>query len=228
MRCGSRLAELEAFLPGDQPQTSAASYCWLFGEMGRLHRDLARLDPDLPRGMAATWAPPGSLRRWLAVTAPALAATPAGPRAARLQEVVRKVRRRWIPLRGLPIQVIHGDFRPGNAVIDATGRTVLYDWGFANLQIRVHDLAYAAAFMVLAMDGPPVDRSLVDDVVACYEDARGEALLPAERAMLPVDAAAVMVFALAHGGYMADPVAALSLFLPFLDAAEWFLQDAMR
>ena len=126
------------------------------------------------------------------------------------------------------MQLIHGDFRLGNAVVDASGSTVVYDWGFANVQIRVHDLAYAAAFMVLALGGPPVDRALLETVIASYEDARGEALLPAERAMLPVDAAAVMVYALGHAGYMADPVAALPLFLPFLEVAEWFLQDEMR
>lgn len=228
VRCGSRLAELETYLSGERPPATTATYRWLFGEMGHLHRDLARLDPSLPPSLAATWAPPGSLRRWLAVTGPALAVTPDGAEAAaRLQDVARHVRRCWIPPRALPRQVIHGDFRPGNVVVDASGRTVVYDWGFANVQPRVHDLAYAAAFMVLALGGPPVDRSLLGDLVTWYEDARGETLLSAERAMLPVDAAAVMVYALAHAGYMADPPTALPLFLPFLAVAEWFLGEAV-
>ena len=226
VRCGSRLAELETYLPGEQPPATTATYRWLFGEMGRLHRDLARLDPGLPRSLAANWAPPGSLRRWLAVTSPALDVVSDGAvAAARLRHVVRHVRRCWIPPRALPRQVIHGDFRPGNVVIDSSGRTVMYDWGFANVQTRVHDLAYAAAFMVLALGGPQADRSLLDELIACYEDTQGETLLPAERAMLPVDAAAVMVYALAHAGYMADPASALPLFLPFLNVAAWFLGE---
>jgi Ser/Thr protein kinase RdoA (MazF antagonist) len=224
LRCGSRLAEVETYLPGHQPSASVASYRRLYHEMGRLHRDLAVLDVDLPLGMAANWAPPGSLRRWLAVTVPALSITPEGAgAAARLEDVVRHVRRRWIPPGRLPQQLIHGDFRLGNVVHGEDGQTVVYDFGFANVRPRVHDLAYTAAFMMLSLDIPQDGQEIVEIVVESYERARRDSLQPQERAWLPVDAAAVMVYTLAHAGYVADPQSMLPLFLPFLDVAEWFL-----
>jgi Ser/Thr protein kinase RdoA (MazF antagonist) len=103
------------------------------------------------------------------------------------------------------------------------GQTVIYDFGFANIRPRVHDLAYTAAFMMLSLGIPPHGREIVETMVASYERARGEFLQPHERALLPVDAAAVMVYALAHVGYVADPLSMMHVFLPFLDVAEWFL-----
>lgn len=43
-RCGKRWAEMEGYIPHHKPPKTPASYLWLFGAMGTLHRELATLD----------------------------------------------------------------------------------------------------------------------------------------------------------------------------------------
>jgi len=221
LACGRRLAECETYVSGVQPPPTYESYRWLFHEMGRLHATLAGLDVSLPRGMAATWAPPGSLQRWLAVTEPALRASEAaGPVARRLRGVANAVRRDWVDPRDLPGHLVHGDFRLGNVVQSVDQATVVYDVGFANWRPRAHDLAYTAGFMLLALGNPPDSHDLIAQMSEEYERARRVTLTRAERQFLIVDAAAVMIHALAHDGYTADPAGSLPHRLPFLDVAE--------
>ena len=148
--CGKRLAEVEPFLASTQPAASVASYRWLFSQMGTLHRYLVTCDIVLPRSLAATWAPPGSLARWLQVTVPALSMTEEGSAVAdRLGALTRGIRRLWIPPSELPVQIVHGDFRLGNLVRSPMGQPIVFDFGFTDRCPRVHDVAYSVAFMVL-------------------------------------------------------------------------------
>jgi Ser/Thr protein kinase RdoA (MazF antagonist) len=82
-RCRNRWAELEAFLSHERPAPALDSYFWLFRTMGTLHRALRQLDLVVPRPLVATYAPPGSLRRWLPITETAVQGDPEAAEVAR-------------------------------------------------------------------------------------------------------------------------------------------------
>lgn len=162
-RCGKRWAELEPYLPNERPAPTIESYVWLCGAMGVLHRALAAVDIPVPRPIAATFAPPGSLRRWLPVTEAAVQGDAEAADIVRLvRDCLRRLRRRWAPAADLPVQLVHGDMRLGNvcrapgeatgALGDTDSNTVYFDFGFLAARPRVHDLAYSLAFMVWALD----------------------------------------------------------------------------
>lgn len=227
LRCGKRLAEVEPFLDSEKPAASVASYRWLFSQMGTFHRCLLTCDIELPRSLAATWAPPGSLARWFQVTVPALSITMEGSLVAhRLGRLTNEIRRLWIPPSELPVQIVHGDFRLGNLVRSPSGQPIVFDFGFADRRPRIHDVAYSMAFMTLALEVNDISASIVADVVRHYEQSFGQALEPDERQTLPAYAAAVMLHAVAHDGFTAMPLAPLEHRLPFLDVADWFLANA--
>jgi Ser/Thr protein kinase RdoA (MazF antagonist) len=151
VRCGDRLAEFERFLPHTRPTPILESYVWLFGALGHLHQALATLDLAVPRPVVATYAPPGTAARWLAVTQ----ATIDGDGMAtetirRARAVLRRVRTRWMPAASLPRQLVHGDVRLSNICRTPSGETVFLDFGFLTVRPRVHDVANALAFMLLA------------------------------------------------------------------------------
>src|SRR5258708_11833110 len=62
-RCGTRLAELEAYIPHERPTPTLEAYAWLFHALGTLHRALAKVHLPVPRPVIATYAPPATLRR---------------------------------------------------------------------------------------------------------------------------------------------------------------------
>jgi Ser/Thr protein kinase RdoA (MazF antagonist) len=89
-RCRDRWAELEAYLPNERLGHSLGAYTWLFQATGTLHAALADLDLPVPRPLVATYAPPGSLRRWLPVTEAAVQGNPEAEDVARLlRDLVR-------------------------------------------------------------------------------------------------------------------------------------------
>lgn len=45
-----------------------ATYVWMYGAMGRLHRALVGLTTSVPRPVLSTYAAPRTLRRWAALT----------------------------------------------------------------------------------------------------------------------------------------------------------------
>ena len=121
-RCGSRWAELEKYLPNERLPPTLESHLWLFGAMGALHQELAPLDLATPHPVGATYAPPGSVRRWLRVTEAAVRGDPEAEDTARLVgDLARRVRRRWIPAADLPVQLVHGDVRLSNVRRTPTG-----------------------------------------------------------------------------------------------------------
>jgi Ser/Thr protein kinase RdoA (MazF antagonist) len=228
-RCGKRWAELETYLPHQRLPPNWDTYHWLFGKMGRLHRELAALDVRVPRPLVATFAPPGTLQRWLPVTEAAVQEYPQAAQAARLlRELANRLRHLWVPATHLPNQLIHGDIQPNNLVRGSNGQPIYLDFGFAAVRPRVHDLAYALAFMALALNkGMPeqLDWSSVTSLVGAYEAENGQSLSATERQALAAYTAAVPLYAAALDGFSEDPPEKLVGRLLFLKISAMILAN---
>jgi Ser/Thr protein kinase RdoA (MazF antagonist) len=225
--CGPRLAEFERHIPHQEPRHSPETYEWLFRQMAVAHERLALYNSKVAPALAATWAPPGSLRRWSAVTEAAFSSTPAGRDAARrLHAIVNYVRRDWTRPTDLPCQVIHGDFRLGNVCSLEDGRTLILDFGFADVRPRSHDLAYTLAFMLLALGEDMWDIDRISTMVESYNSAASVPLGKQEVHSIPAYSVAVLLHALAHYGFTAKPLAQLPHRLPFLQFAEWITRHS--
>jgi len=230
-RCGNRWAELEAFIPHARPKPTLNSYSWMFQAMGALHRALAKLKLPVPRPLVATYAPPGTLRRWLPITEAAAHADPeAADIAQLLRDLVRRLRGQWLPASQLPVQLVHGDVRLSNVCQTPNGAPVYFDFGFLACRPRIHDLAYALAYMVLALNGHPPPREFawpsLAGLIEAYESAAASRLTPAERKALIPYTAAVPIYHAAIGGFSNDPVRQLRSARPFLRLSEWLLEHS--
>jgi Ser/Thr protein kinase RdoA (MazF antagonist) len=227
-QCGKRWAELEEYLPHERAQPGYDSYCWMFGVLGTLHRQLSALDVIVPRSLAATYAPPGSLRRWLPVTETAVQGDREAADIARLlHDLVRRLRTQWWPASRLPQQLIHGDVSLSNVGRMKDAKTVYLDFGFLAYRPRIHDLAYSLAFMVLALHGHQAPERFswqsVPQLVEAYEATASARLTTVERQALAPYTAAVPLFAAALDGFTNDPARQLRGRLPFLRLSEWLL-----
>lgn len=227
-RCKNRWAELEAYLPHERLAPTLDAYAWLFRAMGTLHGALRDLDLVVPRPLVATYAPPRSLWRWLPVTETAVQGDPEAAEVARLlRALVQQLQRQWLPATGFPMQLVHGDVRLSNVCQTADGRTVYLDFGFLARRPRIHELAYALAFMLLALGGHrALDsfawasiRRLVED----YEATANVRLTLVERRALAPYTAAVPLYAAALDGFTENPVEKLLSRLPFLHLSAWLL-----
>ncbi|WP_369125225.1 phosphotransferase [Alicyclobacillus fastidiosus] len=65
-----------------------------------------------------------------------------------LELLVRRLRRQRVSSSEIPVQLVHGDVRLSNVCPGVDGTTVFFDFGFSAQRPRVHDLAYALAFMI--------------------------------------------------------------------------------
>jgi Ser/Thr protein kinase RdoA (MazF antagonist) len=227
-RCGSRWAELEGYVPAERLAPEPGSYLWLYGAMGALHRALTALDLRVPRPLGATYAPPGSVRRWLPVTEGAVLGDPEAEEVARLvRDLTRRLRRQWVPAAALPVQLVHGDVRPSNVRRTPSGEVVYFDFGFLARRPRIHDLAYGLAFMVWALDALPAPErfpwGLVPQLLSAYEATAPARLTAAERAALVPYTAAVPLYYAALDGFTEDPAGKLRSRLPFLRLSAWLL-----
>jgi Ser/Thr protein kinase RdoA (MazF antagonist) len=227
-RCRNRWAELEEYISHERLAPALDAYSWLFGAMGTLHRALAALDLAVPRPVVATFAPPGSLRRWLPITESAVRDDPEASAIARLlRDLTRHLQRRWVPATRLPVQLVHGDVRLSNVCRTPEGETVYLDFGFLALRPRIHELAYSLAFMVLALDGHRAPGSFpwqsIPGIIGAYEAGANSRLTPTERLALAPYTAAVPLHAAALDGFTEDPVGKLRTRLPFLRLSEWIL-----
>lgn len=227
-RLGDRWAELETYIPHVQPAPAPASYVWLFGAMGRLHQSLGTLDLLVPRPLASTYAPPGSLQRWLPITTSAVQHEAEAQRTLRwTRGLVQRLRKQWLPATRLPTHLIHGDLRLGNVCRSPAGHTVFLDFGFLALRPRVHDLAYAVAFMLLALnahsDPAACWTQLVPSAITAYESAAVAPLSALEREALTVYTAAVPLYFMALAGFNHDPARQLAAYRPFACLSEWLL-----
>jgi Ser/Thr protein kinase RdoA (MazF antagonist) len=230
LRCGNRWAELEPYIPNAQPKPTPASCLWLFDALGTIHRALAGTGVTVPRTYFATYGPPSSLLRWLPVTEAAVWGDPEAEEIVRrIRTLVRQLRAQWIPATELPTQLVHGDLRFGNVSVTPENTTAYFDFGFLAHRPRIHDLAYALAWIVLGPDnqctGEDFAWERVPAWIAAYEAAAGSPLSTLERKALAPYAAAVPLYQNIIAGWTANPTAHLreGLRRPFLRIAEWFL-----
>lgn len=227
-RGGDRWAELETYIPHVRPAPTPASYVWLFGAIGRLHQTLGALDLPVPRPLVSTYAPPGSLQRWLPITESAVHNDAGAQNTVRwTRGLLQRLRKHWVPATQLPIHLVHGDLRLGNVCRSPEGHTVFLDFGFLAMRPRIHDLAYALAFMLLALneqsDPAQCWRQQVPLVIEAYESTAGAPLTAVEREGLAVYTAAVPLYFMALAGFNNDPIRQLHAYRPFLCLSEWLL-----
>ena len=230
--CRGRFAELEAFVPHARREATWDSYVWMYRGLGRLHGGLRDLDTRLPRPVLSTYGPPSSLRRWLGATERAVRGDREAARVAeRVRQLARALDARWIDGPALPTQLVHGDVRLSNVGLAPTGETAYLDFGFAALRPRVHDLAYALAWILLRPDSRGTAEAFpwgqVRALVAAYEDAAGTRLTQRERRALIPYTAAVPLYLTAIAGYMPDPAGHLldDTRQAFLRIGEWLLAN---
>jgi len=229
-RCRNRWAELESFIPHTRLPPSFDSYGWLFEQVGIPHRGMSSIEPASPRPLVATWTTPDSLRRWLGMTEATVAHDPEAVEiAARVRGLGRRLERVWVPPARLPVQLVHGDARLSNICRTPDGHSVFFDFGFAAVRPRVHDLAYALVFVTLGMDGARAPQSLAWDVIpaliSAYEQAAGIHLLADESSALLPYAVAVLLYHAALDGFTADPVGLLRSRWPWILLAKWMLDN---
>lgn len=228
LRCGRRWAEMEEYIPHRRLKPTTASYQWLFGALGRLHRALSRVDLRIPRPCVATYAAPGSLHRWLAITARAVETTPeCEPLISQLRTLIRGLDRLWVPASQLPVQYIHGDARLSNIVQTGAEEPVYLDFGFLAQRPRIFDIAYALVFMAWALQAgqspEQVDWALVPDLLDRYEESSGSRLSRLERrALLPM-MVSVPLYAAALDGFTEDPAGKLMGRRSFIAFGAWLL-----
>lgn len=229
-RCSSRWAELEEYVPHEQPAPTIDSYLWLYGGMGTLHRALATLDLTVPRPVISTHGPPSTLLRWLPVTEDAVRHDLEAAEIARLlRELVGRLRKQWVPATDLPVQLVHGDVRLGNVSRNPEGETVYLDFGFLAQRPRIHELGYSLAWMVLALERHQDPESFawesVPRLLEAYETWACSRLTRTERRALAPYAAAVPLYQAAVCGFLPHPAEALrdEMRRSFMRLSEWLL-----
>ncbi|WP_169512993.1 phosphotransferase [Actinopolymorpha alba] len=233
LRCGDSWAELEAYVPHVDLAATWDNYVWMFRGIGRLHRALAVVDTEIPRPVISTYAPPGSLRRWMSVTEQALR------HDSRVRDLLRRSRKllrslaaQWIPQTALPTQLIHGDGKLSNIRRTPAGETAYLDFGFAAFRPRIHDLGHSLAWMVLRPDDSGTAESFpwwdrVPDLLGEYEDAAHTRLTNLELLALPASMAAVTAYQPAVAGFARDPITKLRdpTVDRFLRIGQWILAN---
>jgi Ser/Thr protein kinase RdoA (MazF antagonist) len=140
---------------------------------------------------------------------------------------VRQLRSQWLPASELPLQFVHGDVRLSNVGQTLEGKTVYLDFGFLAWRPRIHELAYALAFMLLTLAGHRAPESFdwesVPRLVEEYETTAHSRLTLAERKALVPGIAAVPLYAAALDGFTENPIKKLRSRLPFLQLSAWLL-----
>ncbi|MBE1609982.1 phosphotransferase [Actinopolymorpha pittospori] len=231
-RCGNGWAELETYIRHEDVAPTWESYVWMVRSMGRLHRALAAVDVPVPKPVISTYAPPGSLRRWMAATEEAVRHDSYARGVARsARGLLGPLTAQWIPAAALPNQLIHGDGKLSNIRPTATGAATYLDFGFTAVRPRIHDLAHSLAWMVLRPDDSGSAEAFpwekVPDLLGEYEDAAHTTLTELERRALPAYIAAVPLYEPAIAGYARNPVKKLhdQALTRFLRIAAWVLAN---
>ncbi len=143
--------------------------------------------------------------------------------AAELSRQCQAIARRWIPLRDLPAQVVHGDATLDNLPRDDAAQSIVLDLGFSAYRPRVHDLAYTLHWTLLVMGTHAVDHFPL--WTREYEDASKAPLDEAERRALPIIAAATALHRPAIAGLAFNPVDDLRGQIGSLELARTWLRQ---
>jgi len=225
-----RVAEVERYAPHTKPAATWQSYRWLYEVIGRLHQTWATVDDlRLPRPLVATYGPPATVRRYLLSLRGRLAPGPGKAELERVTALVQRLGRRWIPAGQLPSQLVHGDARLGNLSLRPDGSALVLDLGFTAVRPRVHDLAYAMAWIMLRPDDSGLEAGFAVDearrVIDSYEVANGHELSVLERTAFDQYLAAVPLYLSAMAAFMGDPSAHLLTpsRMRLVDISEWVL-----
>jgi len=183
-RCGAYWAQLEEYVPGLTPATGTA----LFEAIGALHRAMSAYAQPRPRPQINTCVSPGTLRRWLDLN---------GASGTETAELIRMLRRQWVPANTLPTHLIHHDTHPDN--VRQNGSKPFYlDLGGAASGPRIHDIAYALAYTLFdyqeTADLSTFPWSEVPHFLKAYETNAGSPLTDRERTALAPYTAAVPIY----------------------------------
>jgi Ser/Thr protein kinase RdoA (MazF antagonist) len=228
LRYRNRWAELEQYIPHERLKPTLESYIWLFRAMGMLHHTLASLDLMVPRPLVATYATPTTLRRWSQITETAVQGDLEAISTTRLlSDLVRRLSNQWISSSDLPIQLVHGDVRLSNVCQAMDEKTVYFDFGFAAYRPRIHDLAYALAFMILAKGGmESLDNFKWQEVrmlIEEYESVANARLTSTERRAIAPYTAAIPIYQTAIAGLSNNPAQELRSKAHLLRVSDWML-----
>ncbi|NYH91146.1 Ser/Thr protein kinase RdoA (MazF antagonist) [Actinopolymorpha rutila] len=100
------------------------------------------IDAVMPRPVLPFFASPSTL--WLSLTRTAVRDDSQAIRLANtLDDLIKAVRRRWVPPVRLPSQIVHGDINLEDVGRAHGGETVYLDFAYAANRPRIHDLAFS-------------------------------------------------------------------------------------
>lgn len=204
---GGRVAELERYVEHTVSTPTWEHYRAVFATLGRLHRVWACV--SITRPVMSTYGPPSTLRRRLALLRGRVAEPEAKEQVAYVTSLVGALGKLWVPARLLPRLVVHGDARLGNLAIGPAGEAVVLDLGFSAVRPRLHDLAYALAWILLRPDdsGPtwPIDPDEARRCLAAYEESSGQPLSGVERQAFDGYLAGTCLYLTAIAAHVPDP-----------------------
>lgn len=125
------------------------------------------------------------------------------------------------------MRLVHGDIRLSNVCRTPNGDTVYLDFGFMARRPRIHELAYALAWMVITLDKHRTPEKFpwerVPQLIEEYEVASESRLTTAERKALAPYIAAVPLYFACIAGFTSDPARQLREKASLLYLSEWLL-----
>ncbi|MFD2077736.1 Ser/Thr protein kinase RdoA involved in Cpx stress response, MazF antagonist [Actinopolymorpha cephalotaxi] len=230
LRCAFSWAELEPYMPYEELKPTWDSYPWMFQAMGQLQRALVNIDAVIPRPVLPFFAAPSTLQRWLTLTRTAVGVdSQAIGLVDTLHDLIKTMRRQWVPTAELPGQIVHGDINLENVGRAQGEETVYLDFACAANRPRIHDLAFSFGQTVFThAEELPVEPSAVPwervaGFVEEYENAAGWKLTAQEGQALTPYTVAVMLFFPAGAWLDKDPAEWLRRTQPFQQFSEWLL-----
>lgn len=188
---GDCVLEVEKYVPGD-PMSGFERIRAGMVEFGRLHARMANLEIACPPPLA------NHLPQELAVEATDVAVsfirtsrpTDAEERYCQIAEELAAL----LPVRTLPIQLVHGDFWDNNVLFRGNDLVAVLDFDFAGVRPRLDDLALPLGYLLRS--GCSAQR--VRELLAAYDAGADRPLSLDERRALPFAMARMALFFLQY------------------------------